>query len=102
MVAREHGIGDPPVSIAGDQRKILNRLKRAEGQLGAVIAALEQGADCPTTITQLSAVSSAIDRAGFAIISSAMRECVTSASADDDGESSRAMHQLERLFLTLT
>lgn len=102
MGAREHGIGGPSLPLAGDQRKILNRLKRAGGQLGAVIAALEQGADCPTTITQLSAVSGAIDRAGFAIISSAMRECLSVASADDDGESTRAMRQLERLFLTLT
>lgn len=86
--------------IADDQRKIVNRLKRANGQLVAVIGALENGADCPTTITQLSAVSNAIDRAGFAIISSAMRDCVIRAA--DDGEREQTLRNLERLFITLT
>lgn len=58
------------------QRKILNRLKRARGQLDAVINAVEAGAPCKDVVTQLSATSSALDRAGFAIISTAMKECV--------------------------
>lgn len=62
------------------QRKILNRLRRAAGQLNGVIAAVESGAPCRDVVTQLSAVSSALDRAGFAIVSSAMRDCLV-----DDG-----------------
>jgi DNA-binding FrmR family transcriptional regulator len=85
--------------IADDQRKIVNRLKRANGQLVAVIGALENGADCPTTITQLSAVSGAIDRAGFALISSAMRDCVTRTASNDERE--QTLRNLERLFITL-
>ena len=42
------------------QRRILNRLKRASGQLTAVIAAVESGGNCREVVTQLSAVSSAI------------------------------------------
>jgi DNA-binding FrmR family transcriptional regulator len=99
MSVQRSGTGEVP-SIAGDQRKIVNRLKRANGQLAAVITALERGADCPTTITQLSAVSNAIDRAGFALISSAMRDCVIRASDDDERE--RTLRNLERLFITLT
>ena len=62
------------------QRRILNRLKRARGQLNAVIDAVEAGGDCRTVVTQLAAVSSALDRAGFAVISSAMRDCATDAA----------------------
>lgn len=86
-----------------EQRRIANRLKRARGQLGAVIDAVESGADCRTVVTRLAAVSSALDRAGFAIISSAMRECL----ADDEtragaGDASKPdVDELERLFLSL-
>ncbi|GAA2751754.1 metal-sensitive transcriptional regulator [Amnibacterium kyonggiense] len=86
-------------------RKVANRLKRAQGQLAAVIAAVENGGDCRDVVTQLAAVSSAIDRAGFAIISTAMRECLAdapAASTDQETRPSRlTVEELERLFLTL-
>ncbi|WDG18362.1 metal-sensitive transcriptional regulator [Microbacterium sp. Clip185] len=88
-------------------KKAANRLKRAQGQLAAVIAAVENGGDCRDVITQLAAVSSAIDRAGFAIISTAMRECLTDAPAGEDatGETTDddrlTVEELEKLFLTL-
>ncbi len=63
-------------SAAESTRKIVNRLKRAQGQLGALIVAVESGKDCRAVITQLSAVSSALDRAGFAIVAHAyIRTC---------------------------
>ena len=39
-----------------EQRRIANRLKRARGQLGAVIDAVESGEDCRTVVTRLAAV----------------------------------------------
>lgn len=36
---------------------VLNRLRRAQGQLAGVIAIIEQGPDCKKVITQLAAVS---------------------------------------------
>ncbi len=43
---------------------VLNRLRRAQGQLAGVIAMTETGRDCPDMVTQLAAVSRALDRAG--------------------------------------
>jgi DNA-binding FrmR family transcriptional regulator len=88
------------------QRRIANRLKRARGQLNAVIEAVESGADCRTVVTQLSAVSSALDRAGFAIISSAMKDCVaeqesTEPSGDAPDQPPLTLDELEKLFLSL-
>ena len=83
-----------------DLRKTLNRLKRAQGQLGAVIAAVESGADCRAVVTQLAAVSSAIDRAGFTIISSAMKECLLDSDTSDDKQQ-LSVDELEKLFLSL-
>lgn len=91
--------GTQPADI---QRKIANRLKRAQGQLAAVIAAVEAGNDCRAVVTQLSAVSAAIDRAGFVIIASAMKGCVTATPDDQPGSPKRlSVDELEQLFLTL-
>ena len=80
-------------------RKTVNRLRRAQGQLAAVIAAVESGADCRAVVTQLAAVSSAIDRAGFTIISTAMKECLLES---DEGADALNVAELEKLFLTLS
>ena len=60
------------------ERRILNRLRRASGQLNAVIGAVEAGKPCRDVITQLKAVTSALDKAGFAILSNALQECLES------------------------
>lgn len=85
-------------------RKVANRLKRAQGQLAAVITAVESGGDCRDVVTQLAAVSSALDRAGFAIVSTALRQCITdedAAPAPDSGRGKLTVAELEKLFLTL-
>ncbi len=85
------------VDGVAEQKRILNRLRRAQGQLAAVITAVETGGSCKDVVTQLAAVSSALDRAGFTIVSSAMRQCLSG----DDQENSLTVDELERLFLTL-
>lgn len=80
---------------SGDERAVvLNRLRRAQGQLCAVIAMVEDGRDCRDIVTQLAAVSRALDRAGFKIVASTMRQCLA-------GESPMSTEELERLFLAL-
>lgn len=78
-----------------DMKPVLNRLRRAQGQLTAVIRMIDEGNDCTAVVTQLAAVSSALDRAGFAIIASTLEKCVK----QDDPELDKA--QLEKLFLSL-
>ncbi|MCR6688489.1 metal-sensitive transcriptional regulator [Cellulomonas sp.] len=78
---------------------VTNRLKRAQGQLAGVIRMLDEGRDCEDVVTQLSAVSRALDRAGFAIIASGMKQCMT--PGDDGQESTLDVAKLEKLFLSL-
>jgi DNA-binding FrmR family transcriptional regulator len=87
-------------SDAAEVKKIVNRLRRAQGQLAAVVSMVESGRDCRDVVTQLSAVSSAIDKAGFAIIATAMRECVADDGPSDDGKPT--VEDLEKLFLSLS
>ena len=83
---------------AASSRKVLNRLRRAQGQLASVITAVESGAECRDVVIQLAAVSKALDRAGFTIVATAMRQCIAS---PDDPSDPMTVDELEKLFLAL-
>jgi DNA-binding FrmR family transcriptional regulator len=77
---------------------VINRIKRAQGQLGGVLRMLEEGRDCEDVVTQLAAVSRALDRAGFAIVASGLRQCM---AEEADGIESLDVKKMEKLFLSL-
>jgi DNA-binding FrmR family transcriptional regulator len=88
--------------MVGDEDSIaavLNRLRRAQGQLAGVISMIEQGRDCKDVVTQLAAVSRALDRAGFKIVATGLRECV--GGAGTEGAQPMTEAELEKLFLAL-
>jgi DNA-binding FrmR family transcriptional regulator len=77
-------------------RTAVNRLRRAEGQLAGVIRMLESGRECKDVVTQLAAVSRALDKAGFSIVASGLKQCV---QQGDEGALDVA--EMEKLFLSL-
>jgi DNA-binding FrmR family transcriptional regulator len=79
--------------------EVLNRLRRAQGQLAGVISMIEQGRNCTDIVVQLAAVSKALNRAGFKIVAAGMRECATGITSDNEEPMTEG--QLEKLFLTL-
>ncbi|MCJ0902925.1 hypothetical protein B2J88_00965 [Rhodococcus sp. SRB_17] len=88
--------------MTGDEESqalVLNRLRRAHGQLAGVISMIENGRDCKAVVTQLAAVSKALDRAGFKIVASGLRECLSGDGADAQEPLTEA--ELEKLFLAL-
>ncbi|AQA05109.1 hypothetical protein BVC93_24925 [Mycobacterium sp. MS1601] len=88
--------------MVGDEEAIaavLNRLRRAQGQLAGVISMIEQGRECKDVVTQLAAVSRALDRAGFKIVATGMRECLTGET--QDGKQPMTEAELEKLFMAL-
>ena len=88
--------------MVGDENaiaEVLNRLRRAQGQLAGVISMIETGRECKDVVTQLAAVSKALDRAGFKIVATGLRECVLGAPAD--GKAPMTEAELEKLFLSL-
>ncbi|MGZ7495970.1 metal-sensitive transcriptional regulator [Corynebacterium sp. ZY180755] len=80
-----------------DMKKSITRLKRAHGQLAAVIRMLEEGEECEKTVTQLAAVSKAIDRAGYSIIATGMQQCFRAEGADG-----MDLEKMEKMFLSLS
>ena len=47
-----------------DMGAVVNRLRRAQGQIGGILKMIEEGRDCKDVVTQLAAVNRALDRAG--------------------------------------
>jgi DNA-binding FrmR family transcriptional regulator len=91
-IVASHSISDPEAL-----KDIALRLKRAQGQLGGIVAMLEEGRSCQDIVTQMAAVSKAIDKAAFALISTGLRECI----AENDGDVEAVTAQLEKLFLQM-
>ncbi len=80
-----------------EMTSVINRIKRARGQLDGVLRMLEEGRDCEDVVTQIAAVSRALDRAGFAVVATGLQQCLT----DGDGLDSVDAKKMEKLFLSL-
>jgi DNA-binding FrmR family transcriptional regulator len=75
----------------------INRIKRARGQLDGVLRMLKEGRDCEDVVTQLAAASRALDRAGFAIVATGLRQCLV----NGDDVDSTDVKRMEKLLLSL-
>ena len=85
-----------------EMKPVINRIRRAQGQLGGVLRMLEEGRDCEDVVTQLAAVSRALDRAGFAIVASGLQECMTGGDGTEAPDVKQAdVKKMEKLFLSL-
>jgi DNA-binding FrmR family transcriptional regulator len=58
---------------------------------------LEEGRNCDEIVTQMSAVSKAVNTAAFALISTSLTECLV----DNKSNSKAVTAQLQKLFLSL-
>ena len=90
----------PPITMDDVcQREVVTRLKRVQGQVAGIISMIEEGRDCGEVVTQLAAVSRALDRAGFKVVANGLQQCAT---AEGRGEKPpMSAEQLEKLFLAL-
>ncbi len=69
-------------------QKVINRAKRAEGQLAGVIRMMEDERECMDVVTQLSAVRSSIDRIIGIVVAENLYECIN--NPDEDSEVQQA------------
>lgn len=88
-------IGDPSLAVdcGIEEKKLINRLKRIEGQLRGLERLIEGQADCRQILTQLSAAKAALDQLGITIISGKIKECI------DRDDSEDQIDELLRKFL---
>ncbi|MGW0584695.1 metal-sensitive transcriptional regulator [Streptomyces sp. NPDC002920] len=90
------------LAMAAEELKtVVNRLRRAQGQIAGVIKMIEEGRDCEDVVTQLAAASRALDKAGFAIIATGLQHCLSDSEMVADGDREQMRARLEKLFLSL-
>ncbi|MFE0456774.1 metal-sensitive transcriptional regulator [Streptomyces sp. NPDC058914] len=90
------------LAMAAEELKaVVNRLRRAQGQIAGVIKMVEEGRDCEDVVTQLAAASRALDKAGFAILATGLQHCLTDADMAASGDRAQMRTRLEKLFLSL-
>lgn len=80
-------------------KDLSNRLKRVEGQVRAVERMVTEGRDCREVITQLTAATKAMERAGFVLIAAGLTWCL-----EDPERSAAAGYDLadvQRMFTKL-
>ncbi|MHB1342899.1 MAG: metal-sensitive transcriptional regulator [Thermoleophilia bacterium] len=88
----------PPVQpVNDDVERVLNRLRRIEGQVRGLQRMIDEGKECEQVLTQLSAVKSALDRVGIHLISHRMKECMEHSSGAPVDEA--AMEQAFEIFM---
>ena len=89
-----------PTHILQDEQTlaaIVARVKRAQGQLGAVARMLEEGRNCDEVVHHMSAVAKAVNTAAFTLISASLEECIIEGRSDQKAVSDK----LQKLFLSL-
>ncbi len=83
-------------SVDADNHRIVNRLKRLEGQIRGLQSMIESGKDCEAVLTQVMAAKSALDQVGLHIIRHAMHECLTE---DEDVDRDELIDEALDVFL---
>jgi CsoR family transcriptional regulator, copper-sensing transcriptional repressor len=64
-----------------ERQRILNRLKRLEGQVRGLQSMIAAGQDCDAVLTQVMAAKSALNQVGLRIIGYSMKTCLLSPDA---------------------
>lgn len=78
--------------------KVLNRMKRVEGQIRAIIRMMEEGKECRDVVTQLSAARSALDRVSTIIVANNLEQCIITAQADGEDTSETVEEAIKMLM----
>jgi len=73
------------IADEAERKKILNRLRRLEGQIRGLQTMIEAGQDCDAVLTQVMAAKSALNQVGLHVVGHAMKHCMV----DDDPDITR-------------
>lgn len=77
-----------------ERRSVLNRLARIEGQVGGIRRLVEDDAYCVDILTQISAVTTALDRVGLKLLDGHVQGCVREAMVEGGAEGQRKTEEL--------
>ena len=81
-----------------DTEKVLNRLRRIEGQVRGLQRMISEDKRCEDVLTQLAATRAALDRVGVFLISNRMKECLRR-STEELGLDDMAVEEAFEVFM---
>ena len=82
------------VGYADDKRAILRRLARIEGQVGGLRRMVDEEAYCIDVLTQIAAVTRALDGVGLRLLEDHTDHCVRGALERGGAEADRKVEEL--------
>jgi Uncharacterized protein conserved in bacteria len=82
--SHSHGHGHHHAHSPEETKAVVNRLSRAIGHLESVKQMVADGRDCSEVLIQLSAVRSALNKAGLVILQSHIEHCIYDAAREGD------------------
>jgi len=80
-------------------RDVRNRLHRVAGQLEGVERMLDEGRECRDVVTQISAATKALERAGFRLVAAGLTYCV--ANPEQAEAEGYPLDEVQRMFMRL-
>lgn len=81
------------------KKKLLSRLKRAEGQLQAVSRMVEDDVYCVDVLLQVAAIQGALKKAGHVLLRAHIDHCVTRAlRSGDEADRAQRIDELMEVF----
>ena len=84
---------------ANERKRLIDRLRRVEGQVRGLQRMVDDGRYCADILTQISAVQASLRGAAEQVLQGHLRHCVTDAIRSGDAGSAEATYQeLTKLF----
>lgn len=90
------GAADPQPYRSEYQRDVTNRLRRIQGQVGAILEMIESDRSCEDIAQQMSAVRKAMDKAFYRMMTCSVMEAAGVCEMDRLKELERSTRILER------
>lgn len=81
-----------------EEKKLMNRLKRAEGQIRGIQKMIEEKKECVDVITQLSAVRSSIDRIMGMVVAENLKNCYTNPKQDPEEQAQKLEQAIQMII----
>ena len=79
-----------------DLKKIINRFRRIEGQIRGLEKMIENKAPCLDVLTQVSAVTAAVKKAGSEVIHTYIKQCLAETSGKPEREKTKKMDEFQK------
>ncbi|GAC45957.1 metal-sensitive transcriptional regulator [Pediococcus acidilactici] len=83
--------------MATCNQQILNRLKRAEGQIRGIQKMITDGKECSEIIPQLNAVKSSVDRIKGIMVAENLKDCLENPANDKETQGEKIARAIEMI-----